>query len=185
MLTLLCRWEQRLFYRNSQLTQNWEGYTAMCQSRVEEPSSWEHTGNYAAMSTTSRKGNGNWNEKLPFTSKETDSSSSGMLLGFPGTYPKWPPCHTALEIRCTWAFCFRGSPFLSFTPLKPFTSPSGSKTRLYLFSYLRWSLESTQGANHRLLRCLRTLEPWPGVASAPDEGLLDLILISLGDRAVT
>lgn len=51
-------------------------------------------------------------------------------------------------------------------------------------SYLRWSLESTQGDNYRLLRCLRTLEPGPGISSAPKEGLLDLVLISLGHMAV-
>lgn len=96
----------------------------------------------------------------------------------------WRPS-TTRRIRRTWTLVPEDALFsvLLHPSLSPL-SPQASRLSSLSCSYLRWSWQSTQGANHRLLRCLRTLEPGPGVSSAPDEGLLDLVLICLGRVAV-
>lgn len=101
-------------------------------------------------------------------------SSSRMLLGFPwhllnglnaiGIHP------LTRQSRCLWTVCSRGFPLLCSAPPRPSTSlPSGFKA-LFWAELPELIFRSAQGANCRLLRCLRTLEPRPGVSSATVEG---------------
>lgn len=88
---------------------------------------------------------------------------------------KWPDAigmhPITAQIRYTRTFCSRGFPVLGSAPHRSSTClPSGFKALLCLQQLPEPIFRSTQGANCRLLRCLRTSEPRPGVSSATDEG---------------
>lgn len=114
---------------------------------LPSPSSWEQAGSCKATSPATREGSGNGKEKLPFTS-EVNGSGWGMLLGFRSP-PKW--------IRCTWTLVPEDAPFPALLhPGLSGLSPQASRLHSISCSHLRWSWQSTQSANRRLLRCLRT-----------------------------
>lgn len=137
-----CPYEQRLDSRPSKT-----GRLQPPGVDLPSPSSWEQAGSCKATSPATREGSGNGKEKLPFTS-EVNGSGWGMLLGFRSP-PKW--------IRCTWTLVPEDAPFPALLhPGLSRLSPQASRLHSISCRYLRWSWQSTQSANRRLLGCLRT-----------------------------